>query len=149
VEASFSLEREVIGWRQSQTRGEILCENVVVRQFTRANNGILASSDQVLDNVNTEYDLEMKKQAEERTLHRMSKVHDFLEMWQDSQNLRATQQQSRAQNKQITTVRYISDTEEIVKGSWSLIQHDRLVAFKLSERSPLPPPLSAKNLPGG
>jgi hypothetical protein len=32
VEASFSLEREVIGWRQSKTTCETLCTKVVVRQ---------------------------------------------------------------------------------------------------------------------
>jgi len=49
----------------------------------------------------------------------------------------------------MTAVEYISDTEEIVKASWSLLQHDGAAAFKLSERSPLPPALSAKELPGG
>jgi hypothetical protein len=49
----------------------------------------------------------------------------------------------------MTAVGYISDTEEIVKASWSLFQHDGAAAFKLSERSPLPPALSAKDLPGG
>jgi hypothetical protein len=73
----------------------------------------------------------------------MAKVHDFLEMWQGSQNLRATQKESRAQNKQMTAVGYISDTEEIVKSSWSLCQHDGAAVLKLSERSPLPPALSA------
>jgi len=91
----------------------------------------------------------MKKEVEERKLHRMAKVHNFLEMWQGSQNLRATQKESRAHNNQITAVGYISDTEEIVKASWSLFQHDGAAAFKLSERSPLPPALSAKDLPGG
>jgi hypothetical protein len=47
----------------------------------------------------------------------MAKVHDLLEMWQGSQNLHATQQESRAENKQMTAVGYISDTEEIVKAS--------------------------------
>jgi len=92
----------------------------------------------------------MKEEAEETKLHRMAKVHDSLEMWQGSQNLCATQKESRAQNKQMTAVGYISDPEEIVKASWSLFQHDGAAAFKLSERSPLPPPpLSAKDLPGG
>jgi len=91
----------------------------------------------------------MKREAEEQKLHRMAKVHDFLEMWQGSQNLRATQKESRAQNKQITAVGYISDTEEIVKASWSNFQHDGAAAFKLSEKSPVPPALSAKDLPGG
>jgi len=91
----------------------------------------------------------MKKEAEERKLHRLAQVHDFLEMWQGSQNLCATQKKSLAQNKQMTAVGYISDTEEIVKAFWSLFQHDGAAGFKLSERSHLPPPLSAKDLPGG
>jgi hypothetical protein len=91
----------------------------------------------------------MKKEVEETKLHRIAKVHNFLEIWQRSQNLHAIQKKSRAQNKQMTTVRYISDTEEMVKASWSLFQHDGAAAFKLSERLPLPPALSAKNLPGG
>jgi len=82
-------------------------------------------------------------------LNRMAKVHDFLEMWQGSQNLPATQKESRAQNKQMTAIEYISNTEEIIKASWSNFQHDGAAAFKLSEKSPVPPALSSKNLPGG
>jgi len=48
----------------------------------------------------------------------------------------------------MTAVGYISDTEEIVKASWSVFHHDGAAAFKLSERSPLPPASSAKDLPG-
>jgi len=44
---------------------------------------------------------------------------------------------------------YILDTEEIVKASWSLLQHDGAAAFQLSLRSPLPPALSVKDLLGG
>jgi len=44
---------------------------------------------------------------------------------------------------------YISRTEEIFQTSWSLFQHDGAAAFKLPGRSLLPPPLSAKDLPGG
>jgi len=91
----------------------------------------------------------MIKEAEERKLHRMARDPNFLEMWHGSENLRATQTESRAQNKQMTAVGYISDTEEIVKASWSLFQHDGATAFKLSERSSLTPALSAKDLPGG
>jgi len=149
VEASFSLGRDIIGWRQSETTGETLREKVVVRQFARANNGILAGTDPELDTTNTENDSEMKKEPEERKLHRTAMVDDFLEMWQGSQNLRATQKESRAQNMRMTTVGYISDTEEIIQASWSLFQHDRATAFSLSERSPLPPALFAQDLPGG
>jgi hypothetical protein len=79
----------------------------------------------------------------------MAKVHDFLEMWQGSHTLRGTQNESRAQNKKMTAVGYISDTEEIVKASWSLFHHDGAAAFKLLEKLPVPPALSAKDLPGG
>jgi len=102
-----------------------------------------------LDPDSTDNDMEMKREAEEKKFHRMAKVHDFLEMWQGSQTLRATQKESRAQNKQMTAVGYISDTEEIVKESWSHFHHEGAAAFKSSEKSPVPPALSAKDLPGG
>jgi len=91
----------------------------------------------------------MEKEAEERKLHRLAKVNDFLKMSQGSQNLRATEKESRTQKMQMTAVGYISDTEEIVKASWSLFQHDGAAAFKSSERLSLPPALSAKDLPAG
>jgi hypothetical protein len=90
----------------------------------------------------------MKKEVQERILHRIAKVHDCFEMWQGSQNLRAPQKESRAQNKQITAAGYISDTIELVKASWSLFQHDGVAAFKLSEISPLPPAVAVKDHPG-
>jgi hypothetical protein len=67
-------------------------------------------------------------------------------MWQGSQILCVTKKESHAQNKQITAVGYFSVNIEIVKLSWSLIQHDGAAAFTLSERSPLPPSLSAKDI---
>jgi len=118
VEASFSLSLDVIGWRQSKTTGQTLCEKVIVRQFARANNGILAGTDPELDTPNSANDSEMKKEAEQRKLHRMAKVHDFLVMWQGSQNLRPMHEESSAQNKQMTAIEYISDTEEIINASW-------------------------------
>jgi hypothetical protein len=51
----------------------------------------------VFDTMVTENDLELKKEMEERKLHRMANVHDVLEMWQGSQNLRATQNESRTE----------------------------------------------------
>jgi len=148
VKASYSFRRDVIGWRQSKTTGETLCEKVAVRQFARANKGISVGTDRDLDTPHTENATEMKKAAEERKLHRMAKVHNLLEMWQGSNNLRANQKESHTQNKQMTAVGYISDTKESVKASWSHLQRDGAAAFKLSERSPLPPALSAKDLPG-
>jgi len=101
-----------------------------------------------LDTPHPENDSEMKKEVEERKFHTMAKVHDVLEMWQGSQNLRATQKESRGHNKLMTNVGYISDTEESVVVSWSLFQHDGAATFKLSERSPFALALSAKDLPG-
>jgi len=61
--------------------------------------GMLAGDEIESDTTSTENDSERKKEAEERTMHRMAKVQDILEMWQGSQNLRATQKESRAQKK--------------------------------------------------
>jgi hypothetical protein len=149
VEGSLSLGRDVIGWRQSKSTGMTVCEKVIPSKFAQANNGILAVTDPELDTTNTKNDREMKKEAEKRKSHRMAKVHNFLEMWQGSQNLPAMQKEPRARNKEMTAVGYIRDKEEIFKASWSLFQHDGAAAFKLWERSPLPPALSAKDLPGG
>jgi hypothetical protein len=140
VEASVSLYRDVLGGRQSTTTGETVREKVIAWQFARANNRILAGTDHALDNAYTENNSEMKIEAEKWKLHSMAKVHNLLEMWQGSQNLRATQRESRAQNKQMAAVGYISDTNEMVKAYWSLFQHNGAAALKLSETSPLPPP---------
>jgi len=134
VEASFSLGRDVIGSKQSKPTGETLREIVFVRLFTRANKGILAGYHRVTNTMNTENDSEMKAEVDERKFQWLAKVHDFLEMWQGSQNQHATQKESRARNKQMTTVGHISVTKEIVKASWTLFQHDGVAAFKLSER---------------
>jgi len=149
VEASVSPGRDVISRRRSNPTSETLRETVVVSQFAQANHGILAGAGPELDTVITGNSSEMKKRPVDRKLHRMAKVHDLLEMWQGSQNLHATQNESHIQNKPMTDVGYTLDTEEIVNASWSLFQHDGAAAFKLSDRSPLPPPLSGKDLHGG
>jgi len=109
----------------------------------------LAGDDLALDTTNTEHDLKMKREAEERKLHRMAEVHNLLEMWQGSQNQHATQKESLTQNMQMTAVGYISDAEQIVKESWSNFQQNGAAAFESSARSPVPPALSAKDLAGG
>jgi len=144
VKASFSLWRDITGLRQSKTTGETLREMVVVTQYGRANNEIWAGDDPSLDRSETDNNLELKREPEGRKLHRMANVHDCLEMWQGSQNLCTTQKESRAQNKQMTAIGFILDMEESIKASWLLFHHDGLAAFKLSERSPLPPALSAR-----
>jgi hypothetical protein len=144
VEVRFSLCRDVIGWRQSPTTGNTLREQVIVREFAPANNGILAGAAPEMDTTNTENDTEMKTEAEDVDMHRMARVHGCLEMCLGSQNLGATQKESPAQYNRMITMGYSS-----VKATWSLFQHDGAAAFKLSERTPLKPPLSATYLPGG
>jgi len=139
----------VIGWRPSKTTGETLRDKVVVRQFAEANSGLLAGNYPVLVPNGIDNDMELTRDAKENKLHRMSNVHNFLEMWQGSQTLRATQNQSRAKNKQMTAVGSISDTKDIIKASWSNLHHDGEAAYKWSEKSPVPPAFSAKDLPGG
>jgi len=148
-QARLSLGLVVIGWRQCNITGRTLRGNVILREFAQVNNGILVGDDQGFDTMNTENDSEIQTLAEQRQLLRVAKVHDLLAMWQDTYNLHATHKESCAPNKQITALWYISDTKEIVKASRSLFQHDGMAAFKLSERSPLPPALSVKDLLGG
>jgi len=146
VEASFSLGRDGICWRQAKNTGRTHSEKVILRKFAQAKDRILEGNNRVSDSMNTENDSEMQKEVEVRKLHRMAKVHDCLEMSQGSQNLRSTQKESHAQNAQIAAVGYISNTNEIVVASWPLLQNDCSAAVKLSERSSLPPALSAKHL---
>ena len=148
VEASVTLGRDVIGWRPSTTTGESLLKHVFVRKFAQPNNWILGGDDPALDMTNTANAAEMKRQAQAQKLDRIAKVHNILEMWQGSENVCATQRESCAQNKQMWAVGYILDTEEIVKASWSLCQHDCAAAFKLLERSPFQLALCAKDHAG-
>jgi len=76
VEERFSLGWDVIGWRQSKTAGEDLRKNDVGRQFALANNGILSGDDPALDTMNTENDLEMKREVGNRKFHWMVEVYN-------------------------------------------------------------------------
>ena len=65
VEASSSLGRNIIRWRQSKTTCKTFCKKVVVGQYTRANDRILADDDSALDTAAAENDIELKREAEE------------------------------------------------------------------------------------
>jgi hypothetical protein len=88
----------------------------------------------------------MKTVVEETVMHTIANVHDFLEMWQGSKNLRATQKECHSRNKQMTAIRYNWNVEEILKVCWLLLQNACAAASKLSENSLSPPALSAKNI---
>jgi hypothetical protein len=76
-ECRFLPARDVIGWRQSITTAKTLREKVIVRQFSRANNGTLALDNPLLDPTSTDYFLEMKREVKQKKLHRMAKAHEF------------------------------------------------------------------------
>ena len=90
VEASVSLWRGVIGWRQSKTRVKTLRKEVGVSHFTLANTGPFPGENPALDTTNTDSNLEEKSEAKQMKLYRMAKVQDVLEMWRGSRNLCAT-----------------------------------------------------------
>jgi len=111
--------------------------------------GILAADCAALDNTESKNDWELNEEVGKRQLHRMAMNHNFLEIWQCSQTLRATRKESHTQNKQLTAVACISDNEEMLNAFQSNFQHNNVAAFKLSQRPPLGPAFSAKDLPGG
>jgi hypothetical protein len=129
VEVSFSVGRDVIGWRKLKPTSETLHNNFSARQYSQPNNILLGGDHKALNTRNTENDSEMKREAEERKLHRMAKVHAFLDMWQGRQNLHTTQKESHLHNKQMTAVECISAVECIIEASWSLLQHNSGAAF--------------------
>jgi len=149
VEASFSLGRDVTGWRQSNTSGEPLWDKMLYESLLEPIADYWLATTQYWVQTALIKKGRWRERRRRRSLHRMSKVYDFLEMWQGSQTLRGRRNKSGAHNKQLTAVGYISDTIEIVKASWSNIHHDGAAAFKLSEISPVPPAVSLKHLPGG
>jgi len=57
----------------------MLQEKLLVRHYALANDGILAGDDPALDRSETDDNSELKSEAEERKLHRMAIIHDFLE----------------------------------------------------------------------
>jgi hypothetical protein len=49
----------------------------------------------------------------------------------------------------MTSIGFISGTDEILKASYPLFQHDGVAALKLSEKSPVSHALSGMDLSGG
>jgi hypothetical protein len=67
VEASISLGRDVIGWRQSKTPGETHRQKVVIRLCARANNALPAGDDPELDLSSPVKDMVMKREVSKRS----------------------------------------------------------------------------------
>jgi len=117
VEEGFSLAQDNIGWRQWKTTGGTLREQVVLWQLPLANNRIFEGNHPELNLTETQNALEVQLEVEESTLHTTPKVHNFFETWQGSHNPCTTQKESCTQNRQMTAIKSISGTEEIVKAS--------------------------------
>jgi hypothetical protein len=115
VETGYFFGQVVIDCRQSKTTDETLQDNVVMRQSATAYNEIFEGDDPALDMTIAENVMEIQNEPEERTCHTMAMVRDCLEMWQCSRKLHTTHKTSHAQSKQMMTVGYSSDIEEIVK----------------------------------
>jgi len=69
VDASYSLGRDVIRWKQSKTTGKTLHKTFFVTQFARANSRLLAGDDPILNPTSTDNAAELKREAEEKKLH--------------------------------------------------------------------------------
>jgi hypothetical protein len=67
--ATYSISyHTVLEWRPVVPLAETIPKKVVVRWLAQANNWVLAGTDPELDTTNTENDLQMNKEAEERKL---------------------------------------------------------------------------------
>jgi hypothetical protein len=88
-----------------------------------------------LDAPDSEYDKELKREIEERTLHRMAKIQNVVEMWKGCQHLHDTLTESHTEDTRMTAIGYILDAEEIVTTSWTNFQLPGAAALKLSEKS--------------
>jgi hypothetical protein len=59
VEVSFSIGRDVIGWRKLKLTSETLHNNFSARQYSQPNNILLGGDHKALNTRNTENDSEM------------------------------------------------------------------------------------------
>jgi hypothetical protein len=66
-DASFSLRLDVIGWKQTNPKCKQLRETLVLRQFSRANHGLLAGDDTGFNKTNTDNNSAMKSEAKQKT----------------------------------------------------------------------------------
>jgi hypothetical protein len=99
VETTLFLAQDVISYRQSITAGDTRCKEVIARRSHQVTNGLLAGDDSELNMTNTDNDLEIQREVEQKILHRMAKVHDVMEMQQGSKNVCTAWIESRGRNK--------------------------------------------------
>jgi len=81
VEVSVTFGQDVIDSSQSKPTEYTLSEKVIVRYSASANNGISGGDNPTLDVTTTEDNLQLKRQAEDITLHKIANMHCVLDMW--------------------------------------------------------------------
>jgi hypothetical protein len=84
VAATDSTECDMISWSPSQTTARTLYNEVVIRHISRANDGLLARNDAILNRTASLNAFEMKWVVEQWWLPRMAKVHNIIDMRQGS-----------------------------------------------------------------
>jgi len=148
-EAGFDLPRDVLSWRQSKTSGKTLEEKVFIRQFAQVNNKIFRGR---LRSISYHADAEWIG-IEERCGGKKIEQNGqgpwlFGDVAGQPKPMCHTKGISRPKQAN-DSHKYISDTEQIIKASRSNFLHEGAAAFQLSAKSPLPPALSATDLPEG
>jgi len=131
VEASFSLGRDIISWRQSRTKGSTLQQKVVVRQWARSNDGLLP--EEAIQSAGSDVNNEEKQKQEDQKLNQLASVRDFLVFKEQSENLRSMQKKLKGKDVTISGLGYISDVDEDNgdhDGPLTALDHDGNMAFE-------------------
>jgi hypothetical protein len=136
VEASFSLGRDVMSWRQSRTKGETLQQKVVVRQWARSNDGFLP--DEIRTSVDGESLDDERGKKEDEKLNQLASVRDFLIFKKESDNLRKMQKKLKGKDVAVSGMGYISDEDDGKEEHGSGIDHDGKRAFGKDSREKRP-----------
>ena len=113
VEASLSLGRDVVGWRQCRTSGDTLQKKVIVRQFARSNPGIVAGAGASLENDAAAGQNEQKE--EDKKLLQLAGIAGHIHFRRVRKERKKAKQQWTNKESEFT---YISDTEEISGSGW-------------------------------
>ena len=131
VESSFSLGRDLIGWRQSSTNGETLRRKVIVRQYARSNPGLLP---RVNDHHRDAAGIEKKEQKEEdRKLMKLAGIRDHVNFKRCRKDRRRAKESLTKKN---SLFGYISDTAEMEPAGWELFDDRGKNAFLVHGKPP-------------
>lgn len=130
VESSFSLGRDLIGWRQSSTNGETLRRKVIVRQYARSNSGILPGIPDKGNNIDSTDN--NKQKEEDRKLMRLVGIRDHIIFKRSRKDRRRAKESLTKKN---CLFGYISDRAEAEPRGWESFDDSGKHAFLLHRKS--------------